>query len=155
MKYGSKTAVARLDKEELCERNTANINLLNNFGETATFLADREMQHKHGWQNQIGKIVTYDMIAEHNNPKNKEYEKGIKELRRKEFWEKHFDQQHKQQSKMRSSLNLATFKAPVRVPAKVNMSHLSREIRNIVNTDAMGKLDSTVGLRYQAYKRSL
>jgi hypothetical protein len=31
------------------------------------------------------------MIAEHKNPKNKEYEKSIKKMRRKEFWERHFD----------------------------------------------------------------
>ena len=31
------------------------------------------------------------------------------------------------------------------------MSKISREIREIVNTDAMGKQDSTVGLRYKQY----
>ena len=50
LKYGTQTANFLLGKEEIYEKNTANINVLNNFGETATFLADQEMQRKLGWQ---------------------------------------------------------------------------------------------------------
>jgi hypothetical protein len=55
---------------------------------------------------------------------------------------------------MKSSLNLTTFKPPQQIPIKASMSKLSRDIREIVNTDAMGKQDSTVGLRYKKYLES-
>jgi len=37
------------------------------------------------------------------------------------------------------------------VPVKPNMTQMSKDIRKIVNTNAEGKLDSTVGLRYAQY----
>jgi len=50
LKYGAKTSDFLIGKEEIYEKNTANINLLNNYCETAVFLADKEMQQKLGWQ---------------------------------------------------------------------------------------------------------
>lgn len=39
-KFGTKTALNAFDKQELCERNTANLNILNYFKETACYQAD-------------------------------------------------------------------------------------------------------------------
>ena len=43
------------------------------------------MQFKNGWQSQTGKIITYQIVADHANlAPNKEFIKHIKKIRKKE-----------------------------------------------------------------------